>query len=828
MNFIHKTVPLKMLFHYEGSKRKIGLIGEYYNIHDKYFGPDLTRVDNTIDFDWSNICPDPKIAFDHFWIKWKGKFVPDFTGKAVLGFLCEDHLKVYINNKLYINTFERHRSESKLIILDLEKNVEYNILIEYRCIRKSKKGIIKFFYDNTLYKYRRNDLPIENRIEDLIMRMSLEEKIEQMHGLDFFSTKDNLRLGIPGFRFADCVHGVARPHGRATSFPVSIAMAATWDTELIKKVGRSIGKEIKAKGRNQGLGPCVDICRDPKAGRTQETFGEDPFLSSKMAVAYVKGMQTENVIATVKHFVLNSRENDRTINNYTIDEKSLREIYCFPFEKSVKESNVFSVMTSYNLINEEYASENYHLLTEILRDSWGFKGHIISDWGAIHNTLFSLEAGLDVESDGETHYGETLKQKVKDGEIKESEINERIKNILRSKFVMGFFEGHEPEDESLVNTKEHKKVALDSARRSIVLLKNQNNILPFDKKKVKTIAVIGPGVNRPQLGDMGSSAVFADNAVTLLEGVRNKAGNKIKILYSEGCSVLEEQESFFEEVRSTTIKEKALKRSGFETAKLIAKESDVVIFAATLDYTIEQESYDRDTIELPEIQNELIKELAKINKNIVVVLYGGSAIGVSKWIRDIPALLMAWYPGQEGGYAVADIIFGDVNPSGKLPITFPANDKQVPVFNNDHSMDIKIGVGYKYYENKNIEPMFCFGYGLSFTKFDYNKMSVDIDNDHLNIYVGIKNTGNIYGEEIIQVYIKYNDPVINKSQKSLKAFSKVELEPNSSKKVYIKIKKSDISYFDINKNGFIQITGKIEIMISSSFNQIKLKEEVIV
>ncbi len=648
--------------------------------------------------------------------------------------------------------------------------------------------------------YLDSDLPIEERVEDLLYRMTLEEKIEQLSGTpdcDKMASNSNGRLGIPSLQFADGPHGVR--WGKATAFPVPIAIASSWEPELMERIGIAIGKEIKAKGRNHSLGPCLNICKDPRGGRTYEGYGEDPYLTSKMAVSAIKGIQSQKVIATPKHFACNNMERDRKSGSVEIDERTLREIYLPAFKSCIKEGNAWSIMSAYNKINGIYCSEHKHLLRDILKGEWEFKGFVLSDWGACHSTVESMNAGFDLEMPNNDYYGTALLKAVKEGLVSEEIINDSVRRILRAKFWAGLFDEsstssldeQEKVNPNIVECPEHIELALEAARKSIVLLKNENDLLPLDRNKIKSIAVLGPSACVSTAGiNLGSSQVHPSYVVTPLEGIKNKVGDEIII---------------------TDKPEKA----------------DLCIVFAGLTETIagrvEGEGIDRDDLSLPGKQNDLIKQMSGINKNTVVVLIGGSAVTMNEWIDTVPAIVQTWYSGQEGGNAIADVLFGDYNPGGKLPITFPKSVNQLPPLSWNYKEDYKIGIGYRYYDKQNIKPLFPFGHGLSYTKFKYSALKIKSEKSgiKINISVEVENIGNREGDEVVQLYLRDVESSIERPVQELKRFKRITLKPGEKKEVKFVLTSEDLAFYNKDMKFIVQ-PGTFEVMIGSSSRDIHL------
>ena len=463
---------------------------------------------------------------------------------------------------------------------------------------------------------------IEDRINSLINQMTLQEKIEQLHKEGGFNTSDNTRLGIPGFIMADGPHGVR--DGFATCFPVGIAMAATWDVNLVSRIGRATGKEFRGKGKHQALGPCMDLCRDPRNGRSPESGGEDPFLCGQITTALIKGIQSTACIATAKHFNCVNKQNNRHNNDVTITQRMLMEHYGLNFRNAVQMGGLFSVMNAYNLINGEKCAQNFNLLSTVLRDNWGFPFYVVSDWGSIWNSQAAITAGCDICM-GSDHYQNDLLNLVEGGIVSESVIDEAVKRVLKTKLFAGMLDYYPPGDGSDVNSLEHQQLSLEAGRKCIVLLKNKDNILPLDKNSLDTIAVIGPSANVAQLDGSGSSYVTPFYSVSPRAGIENKVGNN-KVFYTKGCDI------------------NSSDTSDFANATHLAASADVVIYFGGLDASQEGEGFDRvgGSTALPGKQNQLINQLAVANNNIIVVLESGGICSVNNFIDNIKGLLYAF------------------------------------------------------------------------------------------------------------------------------------------------------------------------------------------
>jgi len=674
--------------------------------------------------------------------------------------------------------------------------------------------------------YKNPDLPIEERVNDLLSRMTLQEKIDQLSGdpkLDGFTTKYNDNLEIPQIKCVDCPHGVR--WGNATFFPVPIAFGSTWDVDLVEEAAGVIGRECRAKGRNMGLAPCINLIRDPRGGRVFETYSEDSYMLSQMALAYVNGLQSQKVIATPKHYICNNSEDVRWNEAAVqIDERTLREVYLPIFRRPIVTGQAWSIMGAYNGVNGEYCCYNEWILREILKEELGFEGFVVSDWGACHSTISSIKAGLDLEMPRTNYYGEALLQAVEDGDVAVVYIDEAVRRILRAKFWAGLFDGIEPVDESVVESPEHISVALELAKKSIVLLKNEGSVLPLDEHSIDSIGVIGPNANTDFRGQGGSSAVTSSYAVNVLDGIINKVGDSIEVMYAEGCEIgTEHAPSYIPEITDSV---------KFQQALDVAEKSDVVILVVGLSGAIESEGNDRAYLIFPGVQEQLIKEVISRNSNAILVLKNGSPlttvleIDTMSLFEACPAILEAWYPGQEGGTAVADVIFGDYNPGGKLPLTFPKSASDLPTWDFDYTNDYTEGRGYRYFDKQGIEPLFPFGHGLSYTEFEYSNLQIIPMvslNRQITVRVDVTNVGDMEGDEVVQLYI-YDVERSTDDQpiKELKGFSRITLAPAERQTVEFKLTPEHLAFHDEQIN-FLVEPGRFDVMVGSSSRDIRLE-----
>jgi beta-glucosidase len=627
---------------------------------------------------------------------------------------------------------------------------------------------------------------LEERVEALLSEMTLDEKLEQMVGSTPlaellqvlvehkpWATADNERLGIPGLRFVD------GPRGVTTCFPVAMARGAAWDVDLEERIGRAVGREARAKGANILNAPCVNLLRHPGWGRAQETYGEDPFHLGTMGVHFIDGVQ-KHVMADVKHYSLNSIEVNRFTIDIDVDERTLREVYLPHFRMCVQEARTAAVMCAYNQVNGRYCCENEHLLKQILREDWGFDGFVVTDWVfAARSTVPSLRAGLDVEMPTPIYYGSRLESELAAGTVTEEEIDEVIRRILRQKIRFGLL-GKLAPPEVMVDDQAHASLALEAARKGIVLLKNENEVLPFKGESVKSVAVIGRFANTARLGDLGSSNVVPAYAITPYQGIADRAGTAVSVSFNDG--------------------------SNLTAARELASHADAVLVVAALTEQDEGEwiffvGGDRESLVLSQSDESLINEMAAVTDRCIVVLEAGSAISMDAWIENVEAVLMAWYPGQEGGNAIADVLFGHTNPGGKLPITFPKSAGQLyPFGTRQPSSSYGYDHGYYYFDREGLEPLFPFGFGLSYTEYTYNNLRVDPPSTtpmgRVTISLDVTNIGEMAGEETVQVYIGYQGSAVDRHVKELKAFGKVGLNPGEKKSLSLVVEASDLAYYN--------------------------------
>jgi len=649
----------------------------------------------------------------------------------------------------------------------------------------------------------------EELIGQLVARMTLDEKLSQMggaaklpelvnYGSAVFRAGGCERLGIPQVKFSDGPRGVML--NKSTCFPVSMCRGATWDVELEERVGSAIGTEGRAQGANLLGSVCINLLRHPAWGRAQETYGEDTFHLGEMGAAQARGLQN-HVMACVKHFAVNSIENSRFWVDVRVDDRTLMEIYLPHFRKCL-DAGTACVMGAYNRMNGPHCCHNRRLLTEILKEEWGFDGFVISDWTFALRGSDAAAAGLDIEMPNAVFFGGPLERKVKSGKIPEGVIDEAVTRIIRQHARFQHI-GNDDYGREKVACAEHAGLALEVARKGIVLLKNESTLLPLDREKTGSIAVIGELADTGNIGDRGSSNLRPPYVVSPLEGIRNKAGKPCGITFEDGGNI--------------------------SKVKKAARGADAVIVVAGLTSDDEGEFIpfltkggDRTRLGLPAKQVRMIKAAAAANENCIVVLEGGSAITMHEWIDDVPALLMAWYPGMEGGNAIAEILFGDVNPGGRLPVTFPRSGDQLVPFSK-WARKIAYGYyhGYRHFDHEGHEPLFPFGYGLSYTEFEYSRLKIDPEKagagEKITIAAKIKNTGERAGDEVVQVYIGCDESKVERAPKELRAFRRISLEPGESRTAEFEIDTGELAYYDAGaKEWKVERTGYTVYVGSSS------------
>jgi beta-glucosidase len=666
---------------------------------------------------------------------------------------------------------------------------------------------------------------MERDLKKLISQMTLEEKASLCSGEDFWHTKGIDRLGIPSIMMTDGPHGLRKQAAAAdhlginnsvpaTCFPSAVGLASTWNKELINKVGVALGEECQAENVSVLLGPGANIKRSPLCGRNFEYFSEDPYLSSQMAAHHIKGVQSQGVGTSLKHFAVNNQEHRRMSVDAIVDERTLREIYLASFEGAVKEGKPWTVMCSYNKVNGEYASENNYLLNEILKDEWGFEGFVVSDWGAVNERAYGLENGLDLEMPSSFGVGEKkIIEAVNNGQLSEEKLDRAVERILNIIFKAV----DNKRENASYDKNSHHQLAREVASESMVLLKNEDSILPL--KKWGTVAVIGGFAQSPRYQGGGSSHINPTKLDNILEEIAAVSGEETTVLYAQGYD----------------LKSDAVDENLINEAKAVAQRADTAILFVGLPDRYESEGYDREHLRIPENHHQLIEAVAEVNSNVVVVLSNGAPIEMP-WLDKVKAVLEAYLGGQALGGAIADILFGIANPSGKLAETFPVKLSDNPSYFNfpgeGDKVEYKEGifVGYRYYDKKEIEPLFPFGYGLSYTSFEYSNLSIDKkiikDTDTVTVRVNVKNTGNMAGKEIVQLYVQDVENSVIRPEKELKGFEKVDLQPGEEKTVTFTLDKRSFSYYNVELKDWHVETGDFRILVGKSSRDIVLSETI--
>ena len=731
-------------------------------------------------------------------------------------------------------------------------------------MRKTIFLLAALFIGGAAYAQQTNPLlQHEAEITEIIKSMTLEEKVNMLHGKNMFSSAGIERLGIADMEYADGPFGIREemePHSwaplgwetdRATFFPTGSALAATWSPEIAYEYGKGMAIEAKLRGKDMILGPAMNIQRLPTGGRTYEYLSEDPILSGELAVGYTLGSQDMNEAVCLKHFAVNSQENMRGFINAQISERALREIYLTPFEMAVKKANAMGVMAAYNKVWGTWCSENFLLQNTILRNEWGFKGLIISDWGGTHSTIGAAVGGLDVEMPGHTYMGEALADSVRSGAVPMEVIDSHVRNILRVRFAIT------PVPKDVANTKvtsqpETQAIAYKVASKSIVLLKN-DGLLPL--KNVKTVAVIGDNATRTMgLGGVGAG-VKTLYEVTPLEGLQNALKGKAKIRYARGYEPAP-QARWGQQLPANAMEEytKRMEKLKKEALKA-AKGADVVLFIGGDNREVETEGSDRTTIQLPFQQDELLKAIAEVNPNIVAVMVAGAPVDLRTVNPIAKGLVYSWFNGTEGGNALADVLTGKISPSGKLPFTLPVKLEDSPAYalgvypqteqgggdvfvnlvNNrdrqaarraDAEYSEGIFVGYRWYTTKNVKPMYAFGYGLSYVPFQYANLNASVEDETIEVTFDLSNRGQQEADEVAQVYIARPDSKVERPKYELKGFKRVAVQAGQTTKVTISIPKEQLRHWNEFQHAWNVEKGKAVIYVGGSSDNLPLQTTV--
>ena len=716
----------------------------------------------------------------------------------------------------------------------------------------------------------------DKKINKIIAQMTLEEKVEMLHSKTNMSSEGVPRLGIQDIKYTDGPFGIREENGEgfrslgwtldsATYFPTGSALAATWSKEMAYKNGWAMGKEGRLRGKDIILGPAINIQRLPVGGRTYEYLSEDPVLSARLAVEYTKGSQDAGTAVCLKHYALNNQETDRGSVDVIADERTMREIYLKPFEAAIKEGGAMCVMPAYNKVNGFYCSENAHLNNEILRDEWGFKGMTVSDWGGTHSTMGAALGGLCVQMTGDNYFGQALIDSVRNGALDEAVVDAKVREILRLRFAI------EPVPEDVANTimtsqPETQKIAYEIAQKSIVLLKNEAGNLPI-AKDVKKIAVIGQNaVLTTAAGGIGAG-VKTLYEITPLEGIQARAEKAgVEVVYAPGYKNYQMRMGWGRPsagpvnplVANST--DEPADPALLAEAVALAKDADMVIFFGGTNKSIETEGSDRKNIDLPCGQNEVIKALYEANPNVATVLISGGPTDLRYLEPYSPAIVQGWWNGLEGGTALAEVLFGDIAPSGKLPFTFPLKLEDSPAYATgsfpgegsgedlftlmyrldatgytreqireyiaslpDPVSEYREGilVGYRWYDTKDVPVMYAFGHGLSYVDFEYGTLTCKQKKDKIQVSFDLKNLGDMEADEVPQLYVKRLDSKVERAEKELEAFERVALKAGETKNVTLEFPVSELAHWDNETNGWVLEPGKIEILVGSASNDIR-------
>lgn len=710
--------------------------------------------------------------------------------------------------------------------------------------------------------YLDDNRPIEERVEDALGRMTTEEKVAMLHAQSKFSSAGVPRLGIPEFWTTDGPHGI-RPevmwdeweqagwtNDSCTAFPALTCLAATWNPDMSRLYGKSIGEEARYRKKDILLGPGVNIYRTPLNGRNFEYMGEDPYLAGEMVVPYIKGVQDNGVAVCLKHFALNNNEVNRHTTNVVVDDRTLYEIYLPAFKKAVQEGKAWTIMGSYNLYKDQHACHNQYLLNDILKGEWGFDGAVVSDWGGTHDTDQAIHNGLDMEfgswtnglSNGASnaydnyYLANPYLDKIRKGEIGTAELDDKVRRILRLAFRTTM-DRNRPFGS--FNSPEHLEAARNIGEEGIVLLKNDRNLLPLDLSTPKKVAVIGENAVKMMTVGGGSSSLKVRHEVSPLEGLKRRLQGIADVSYARGY-VGDPTGEYNGVTTGQDLRDDRSPEALMAEAVDLAKNSDYVIFVGGLNKAAGQdcEDSDRSGLGLPYGQDALIEALAKANPNLVMVNVSGNAVAMP-WADEVPAIVQAWFLGSEAGNAIASVLTGDVNPSGKLPMTFPARLEDVgahalgaypgvkradsPIVDLEYKEGIL--VGYRWADTKKVKPLFPFGHGLSFTEFSYGNpvadKSVMTDSDTISISLDVTNIGDKAGAETVQLYISDPKSSVMRPEKELKRFQKVSLQPGESKTVRFSLNREDLSYFDAERHEWVAEPGVFIAKIGASSGDIR-------
>ena len=710
--------------------------------------------------------------------------------------------------------------------------------------------------------YLDDNQPIESRVEDALSRMTVEEKVALTHAQSKFCSPGVARLGIPEFWMTDGPHGI-RPevlwdeweqagwtNDSCVAYPALTCLAATWSPEMSYLYGKSIGEEARYRNKTVILGPGVNIYRTPLNGRNFEYMGEDPYLASRMVVPYVQGVQENGVAACVKHYALNNHEANRHTTNVIVDDRALYEIYLPAFKAAVQEGKTWTIMGSYNQYKGQHGCHNQYLLNDILKGEWGFDGAVVSDWGGTHDTNQAITNGLDMEfgswTDGlsngasnayDNYYlAMPYLQRIQSGQVGTAELDDKARRILRLAFRTNM---NRNRPYGSMRSPEHYAAARKIGEEGIVLLQNNNQVLPIITTNQPRIAVIGENAVKMMTVGGGSSSLKVQREVSPLDGIRQRAAGQAEVLYARGY-VGDASGEYNGVVTGQNLNDIRSAEELLAEAVQLASGVDYVIFVGGLNKSKHQdcEDSDRAGLELPYNQDAVISALARANKNLIVVNVSGNAVAMP-WVKEVPAIVQAWFLGSEAGNSLASVLFGDVNPSGKLPFTFPARLVDVPAHQlgeypgtpdeygiYQQNYNEGIFVGYRWTDKqKKVKPLFPFGHGLSYTTFAYGKPKADSKTmspyGQLTITVPIKNTGSREGQEVVQLYISDKKSSLPRPVKELKAFNKVSLQPGEEKEITFTIDKESLCYFDDARHEWVAEPGQFEAIVAASAGDVR-------
>ncbi|MBQ0023643.1 MAG: glycoside hydrolase family 3 C-terminal domain-containing protein [Prevotellaceae bacterium] len=703
----------------------------------------------------------------------------------------------------------------------------------------------------------------ETEITDIIKSMTLEEKVNMLHGKNMFSSAGIERLGIADIEYADGPFGIREemePHSwnslkwetdKATFFPTGSALAATWSKDIAYQYGKAMAIEARLRGKDMILGPAINIQRIPTGGRTYEYLSEDPILSGQLAVGYTLGAQDNKEAVCLKHFALNNQENMRGFVNVNVTERAMREIYLIPFEMAVRDANAYGVMAAYNKVWGRWCSENDNLQNRILRNEWGFRGIIISDWGGTHSTVGAAVGGLDVEMPGNTYMGQALIDSVRSGAVPMEVIDAKVRNLLRVRMAIPAVPKSEA-NKQVTSQPAQQKIAYEVASKSIVLLKNADNLLPISKK-VKTIAVIGDNATRKMAQGGVGAGVKALYEITPLEGLQTALKGKAKVIFAQGY----EPKPRARRGQTVNTEEWEKKAEVLKTeAVAAAKKADMVIFVGGDNREVETEGSDRKDINMPFGQEELVEALAAVNPNIVAVMVAGAPVDLRKVNPAVKSLVYSWFNGSEGGHALADILTGKIAPSGKLPFTLPEKLEDSPAYalgvfpqkeqagSSDVFVDLVnkdkfraernaeadysegILVGYRWFTTKNVKPMYPFGYGMSYVPFNYADAKAEINGTNLDVTFKLTNAGKMEADEVAQVYIARPDSKVERPKYELKGFKRVAIKAGATENVTISIPIQHLRHWNEFQHAWNVETGKAIIYVGSSSENLPLQTTI--